>query len=64
MKQQIYIYIHEEKTNFPTNAIAKNYFVRWTRPPEEGERIDNEDQEEEEMPNEERRQAEPSSRHD
>ncbi|KAL6263389.1 hypothetical protein P5V15_006180 [Pogonomyrmex californicus] len=38
--------------------------IRWTRPPEEGERTDNEDQdEEEEIPEEERRQGEPS-RHD
>ncbi|XP_011693697.1 PREDICTED: piezo-type mechanosensitive ion channel component 2-like [Wasmannia auropunctata] len=36
--------------------------IRWTRPPEEGERTDNEDQDEEaeEILDEERRQAEPS----
>lgn len=46
--------------------IAKNRFVRWTRPPEEGERTDNEDQyeEREEIPEEGRRQAEPSTRRD
>ncbi|XP_018376708.1 PREDICTED: piezo-type mechanosensitive ion channel component isoform X1 [Trachymyrmex cornetzi] len=38
--------------------------IRWTRPPEEGERTDNEDQYEEgeEIPEERRRQAEPSTR--
>ncbi|XP_050458271.1 piezo-type mechanosensitive ion channel component isoform X5 [Cataglyphis hispanica] len=37
--------------------------IRWTRPPEEGERTDNEDQEEEEeRGEEERRQGEPSHR--
>ncbi|KAM0736630.1 Piezo-type mechanosensitive ion channel component 1 [Formica fusca] len=36
--------------------------IRWTRPPEEGEPTDNEDQEEEEEIREERRQAEPSHR--
>ncbi|XP_018306932.1 piezo-type mechanosensitive ion channel component isoform X7 [Mycetomoellerius zeteki] len=40
--------------------------IRWTRPPEEGERTDNEDQyeEREEIPEEGRRQAEPSTRRD
>ncbi|XP_018407088.1 PREDICTED: piezo-type mechanosensitive ion channel component [Cyphomyrmex costatus] len=39
--------------------------IRWTRPPEEGERTDNEDQYEEgEEISEERRQAEPSIRRD
>ncbi|XP_071635421.1 piezo-type mechanosensitive ion channel component isoform X5 [Temnothorax longispinosus] len=38
--------------------------IRWTRPPEEGERTDNEDEEGEEIADEERRQAEPSSHRD
>ncbi|XP_011880859.1 PREDICTED: piezo-type mechanosensitive ion channel component 1 isoform X3 [Vollenhovia emeryi] len=40
--------------------------IRWTRPPEEGERTDNEDQDEEgeEIPDEGLRQVEPSSRRD
>lgn len=65
MKLQIWSNRRKEKTYFSTNTIAKNRFVRWTRPPEEGERTDNEDQdEEEEIPEEERRQVEPSSRRD
>lgn len=49
------------------STIVKNYFIRWTRPPEEGERTDNEDQDEEgegeEIPDE-RREVEPSSHRD
>lgn len=56
---------HEKKTYF-LSTIVKNYFIRWTRPPEEGERTDNEDHDEEgeEIPDEERREVEPSSHRD
>lgn len=47
-------------------SFAKTRFIRWTRPPEEGERTDNEDQdeEEEEILDEERRRAQLSIRRD
>lgn len=51
--------------NYNITVYIKNCFIRWTRPPEEGERTDNEDQEEEGeggRQGEERRQAESSHR--